>query len=86
MQRLVSAPMVTAPPVTVVTAPPVTTATVMAPLPKKMYTTPTTTTYIANQQPGLVQSVSNAAFEAMDRNHDGVITRAEFNRVMGMMR
>jgi len=77
--------MATVPPVTTVTAPPVTTATVMAPLPTKVCTAPTATTYVS-QQPGLVQTVANAAFEAMDRNHDGVITRAEFNNAMSMMR
>jgi len=99
VQRLVSSPVVTAPvltappvtvatvpPVTTVTAPPVTTATIMAPLPTKMYTAPTTTTYMGNQQSGLVHTISNAAFETMDQNHDGVITRAEFNNAMGMAR
>jgi len=76
----------TVPQVTAVTAPPVTTATVMAPMQAKTYTTSTTGTFLANQQPGLVQSVANAAFQAMDQNHDGVVTRAEFNNAMGIVR
>jgi hypothetical protein len=74
----------TIPPVTTVTAPPVTTATVMEPLPTKVYKAPTARTYVSHQQPGLVPSISSAAFDAMDQNHDGVITRAEFNNAMAV--